>query len=49
MSLPKSSNMERFPSSRLRKDSMSTPGKMLKKSVQQGRSEHRGETYASVR
>ena len=26
-----------------------TPGRMLKKAVQQGRSERRGEAYASVR
>ena len=30
-------------------DSRSTPRRMLKKAVQQGRSERRGEAYASVR
>jgi hypothetical protein len=35
--------------SRLRKNYCGTPGRMLKKSVQQGRSERRGEAYASVR
>jgi len=30
-------------------DNRSTPRRMLKKAVQQGRSERRGEAYASVR